>query len=81
MTPIQTLQFLDNRAHNLLIRNGISTVEQLEALTDDDLMGLHGMGTRTLGAIHAALTDWRGRKVDAIKAAWNVDMRELLAPR
>lgn len=82
MTPITTLQFLDNRAVNLLIRNGIHTVEQLEALSDDDLMALHGMGLGTLGAIHDALSKHRSRKVDATdKPAWNVDLRELLKVR
>lgn len=82
MTPITTLQFLDNRAVNLLIRNGIHTVEQLEVLTDDDLMALHGMGLGTLGAIHDALSKHRSRKVDATdKPAWNVDLKELLKVR
>lgn len=82
MTPITTLQFLDNRAHNLLVRNGISTVEQLEALTDDQLLGLHGMGLGSLKAIHDALSEFHRRKVDATSAnAWNVDLRKLLAPQ
>lgn len=81
MTPITTLQFLDNRAVNVLIRNGVHTVEQLEALTDAELLSFHGMGLGSLQAIHDALAGVRGRKVDAQEAAWNVDLRELLAPR
>jgi len=81
MTPITTLQFIDNRAINVLTRNGVHTVEQLQALSDDELLGLHGMGLGTLEAIHDALGRLRGRKVDAVEAAWNVNMRELLAPQ
>jgi DNA-directed RNA polymerase alpha subunit len=82
VAEITTLQFLDNRALGVLIRNNIHTVEQLETLSDDELLGLHGMGLGTLSAIHDALHRLRSRKVDAARQSldWNVDLRQLLKP-
>jgi hypothetical protein len=53
-TPIQTLG-LSKRSENLLLRNGIITVEELKKRGVNELRELYGMGTKTLEEITLCL--------------------------
>lgn len=59
MTPLSALQFTTVRAMNLLTRNGVNTVEQLERMTEDDLMAIRGISYATIQDIEQALFRWR----------------------
>ncbi len=52
--PLDTLT-LSNRARNALNRNGIMTVPALEALTNDDINNIPGLGEKTITEILEAL--------------------------
>ena len=56
MTPLSALQFTTIRAMNLLTRNGVNTVEQLEAMTEDQLMAIRGISYATIQDIEQALS-------------------------
>lgn len=59
MTPLSALQFTTVRAINTLTRNGINTVEQLEEMTEEQLLAIRGISFFTLEDIDQALTQWR----------------------
>jgi DNA-directed RNA polymerase subunit alpha len=46
---------LSNRAKNALTKNGITTVEALEALTNDDINNMAGLGEKTIAEIMTVL--------------------------
>ena len=58
MTPLSMLQFTTIRAMNMLTRNGVNTVEQLEAMTEDQLMAIRGISYATIQDIEQALSRW-----------------------
>jgi DNA-directed RNA polymerase alpha subunit len=58
MTPLSILQFTTIRAMNLLTRNSVNTVEQLEAMTEDQLMAIRGISYATIQDIEQALSRW-----------------------
>ncbi len=53
-TPLESLQ-LQNRAYNALRRGGISTVEQLLAMDEDNLLNIQGLGAKTLSEVKERL--------------------------
>lgn len=53
-TPLESLQ-LQNRAYNALRRGGISTVEQLLAMDEDNLLKIQGLGAKTLSEVKEKL--------------------------
>ena len=53
-TSLDELQ-LSNRAKNALIKNGISTVESLRALSDDEIQNISGLGEKTITEIMEVL--------------------------
>ena len=53
-TPLESLQ-LQNRAYNALRRGGISTVEQLLATDEDNLLKIQGLGSKTLSEVKERL--------------------------
>ncbi len=53
-TPLESLQ-LQNRAYNALRRGGISTVEQLLAMDEDNLLKIQGLGAKTLSEVKERL--------------------------
>lgn len=59
MTLISQLQFTTIRAPNLLAKHGITTVEQLLSMTDDDLLSIRGISYATLHDVEHALKMWR----------------------
>jgi DNA-directed RNA polymerase subunit alpha len=46
---------LSNRAKNALTKNGIATVEALEALTNDEILNMSGLGEKTINEIKLLL--------------------------
>lgn len=52
--PLEDLK-LSNRAVNCLKRHGVETIEEVAAMTEDDLFALRGMGVRLIDEIRAGL--------------------------
>ena len=46
---------LPNRAHNALVRNNITTVEQLRGMTREDFLALDGLGEKSINDILKSL--------------------------
>lgn len=53
-TPVKSLN-LSVRANNALEKNGIRTVEELQALSSDDIKGLEGLGEKSVKEILEAI--------------------------
>jgi DNA-directed RNA polymerase alpha subunit len=59
VTPLQDIKGpLGNRAYNALRRNHIDTVEQLLALTDDELMMISNFGVACLRRVYLAIAEY-----------------------
>lgn len=54
--PLEDLK-LSNRAMNCLKRHGLETVQEVAAMTEEDLFALRGMGLRLVDEIRDALTE------------------------
>ncbi len=52
--PLEDLK-LSNRAVNCLKRHGVATIDEIAAMTEDDLFALRGMGVRLVDEIRAGL--------------------------
>jgi DNA-directed RNA polymerase subunit alpha len=52
--PLEDLK-LSNRAVNCLKRHGVETIDEIAAMTEDDLFALRGMGVRLVDEIRAGL--------------------------
>ena len=52
--PLEDLK-LSNRAVNCLKRHGVETIEEIAAMTEEDLFALRGMGVRLVDEIRAGL--------------------------
>ena len=66
MTPLDVLN-LPTRAHNALLRAGITTVENLAARSDTELLLLRGFGPTSLAQVRERLATWeRERPPDAL---------------
>ena len=50
---------LDFAVCNKLAANGVTTPEQLDAMSDADILAIHGIGKKTLQAIRNALAAWK----------------------
>lgn len=58
LNPIaDELPGLDARTYNSLARGGITTLHQLQACSDEDLLAIRNLGARTLKRIRQALTE------------------------
>jgi hypothetical protein len=57
-TPLHALRpLLTTRYYGILSRNGFSTVEEVEATPDVNLLALNGAGVKFIDAIHTAIAD------------------------
>jgi DNA-directed RNA polymerase alpha subunit/DNA-binding CsgD family transcriptional regulator len=57
VTPLKALH-LSTRAYNALRRDGIDTIEQALSLTDEELLDVRNLGSKTLGEIKEKLTNY-----------------------
>jgi len=55
--PIDELN-LPTRARNALVRGGVTSVEDLVAMSDADLLALRGFGATSLAQVRERLADW-----------------------
>lgn len=56
------------RTYNILKRAGFHTVEQLQQLTDDELVCIRNLGRNSLGEIHEKLEQYGMTKADFIRS-------------
>ena len=57
-TPLASLD-LTVRAHNILARDGVYSIEQLEELSDIDLLKMPNLGKKGIQEIKMALQSWK----------------------
>jgi len=65
-TPVEDLQ-LSNRALNCLKRHEIDTVEQLDAMAEEELQDLRGMGVKLIDEIRERLAEHRASEAENAK--------------
>lgn len=52
---------LSNRSYNALIKNNIDKISQLQALTNDDLLNMEGLGGKSIEEIQRLLATYSGK--------------------
>jgi len=64
---------LPTRAHNALVRAGITTLEALVALSDAELLALRGFGQTSLAQVRGRLTAWKRKHPVELLSDHDVD--------